>query len=148
MRKENEIYCSNCGTLISLEARFCTTCGFNQVEFPLISNTTEKLINEEPNLNILDTVLENKIESENNKVVVEDKSTKVIGFLFFFILAVAIWYLMSTISPSSTNNSKTTEPSSYRPSPSIKCPNCGSTSFHYHETVRDLKVCNSCRMGF
>jgi len=141
MRKENEIYCSNCGTLISLDARFCTTCGFNQVEFPIVSNKNDKLNIEEP-------FPDYKKESENNKVVVEDKSTKVIGFLFIFILAIAIWYLMSTSSPSSANDSKTSEPSSYRPSPTIKCPNCGSTSFHYHETVRDLKVCNSCRMGF
>lgn len=30
----------------------------------------------------------------------------------------------------------------------IKCPNCGSTSYHYHETITDMKVCDNCKIGY
>jgi hypothetical protein len=30
----------------------------------------------------------------------------------------------------------------------VKCPNCGSTRYHNHETVPDMKVCDNCKMGF
>jgi hypothetical protein len=105
MRKENEIYCSNCGTLINLEARFCTTCGFNQVEFPILSKINDKLNKEESILNIEEPVLDYKIESEKNKVIADVKKNKVIGYIFFFILVYAIWYFTSTTSTSSANSS-------------------------------------------
>jgi ribosomal protein L37E len=31
--------------------------------------------------------------------------------------------------------------------PSFTCKNCGNNKFHYHETVTDMKVCNSCGFG-
>jgi hypothetical protein len=31
--------------------------------------------------------------------------------------------------------------------PDFTCINCGKHSFHYHETLTDLKVCNSCGAG-
>ena len=124
MRKENEIYCSNCGTLISLEARYCTTCGFSQVEFPIVSNTNDKLNNEEPNLNILEPVLDHKIESENIKVVADVKRIKVIGYIFFFILVYAIWYFTSTTSTSSANSSNVSSSNSV----ANECTGVGSQS--------------------
>ncbi len=33
MRKENEIYCSNCGVLINKDSRFCPSCGLEQLDF-------------------------------------------------------------------------------------------------------------------
>ncbi len=33
MRKENEIYCSNCGVLINIDSRFCPSCGMEQLNF-------------------------------------------------------------------------------------------------------------------
>jgi hypothetical protein len=31
----------------------------------------------------------------------------------------------------------------------MKCPNCGSTSgSHPHETLPDLKICNTCGVGY
>lgn len=30
----------------------------------------------------------------------------------------------------------------------VKCPNCGSTSYHNHESVPGMKVCNNCKFGF
>lgn len=31
--------------------------------------------------------------------------------------------------------------------PSFTCKNCGNNKFHYHETLTDMKVCNSCGVG-
>ena len=106
MRKENEIYCSNCGTLISLEARFCSKCGFYQVEFPIVSNTDDKLNNEESNSKIVSSIDDNKVELENNKEVIKDNSTKVVGvLLFFFVLGVFYFILPSPTDTSKSSNS-------------------------------------------
>ena len=46
----------------------------------------------------------------------------------------------------SRNESRTN--SSYQSTtPSFTCKNCGNHSFHYHETIKDMKVCNSCKIG-
>jgi ribosomal protein L37E len=38
--------------------------------------------------------------------------------------------------------------SSYKSTtPDFVCKNCGGNSFRYHETVTDMKVCNSCGVG-
>ena len=53
LRKENQIYCSNCCTIVSLDTRVCTSCGFSQVEFPLNSNNlsnSKKKISSENNI--------------------------------------------------------------------------------------------------
>lgn len=113
MRKENEIYCSNCASLITLEARFCPSCGFNQVNFPFTSNTTLKSTNEGSILNKVEPVPENNIDLKNNIVVVEDMSTKLSKSLLFIISGFAVWYIMSTISRSTSNTSKMTDTSNY-----------------------------------
>jgi hypothetical protein len=82
---------------------------------------------------------------------------KVINLLFpfflfssFLILAIGSGSSSSneknksnSTSSSSTKKSDSNEPTT----PSYTCKNCGGHSFHYHETVTDLKVCNSCGVG-
>ena len=70
----------------------------------------------------------------------------------FFIIAIVV--LLGVINKSNNNNSSSSDysapsNSSSSPSttPSFTCKNCGRHSFHYHETVTDMKVCNSCGAG-
>ncbi len=54
MRNENQIYCSNCGTLIGIDDPSCVQCGYAQVDFsganPLSSNlsVSEPTVEKEP----------------------------------------------------------------------------------------------------
>jgi ribosomal protein L37E len=51
-------------------------------------------------------------------------------------------------SSSYSGSSSNKKSDSYEPTaPSFTCKNCGGHSFHYHETVTDMKVCNSCGFG-
>jgi hypothetical protein len=63
MRNENEIYCSNCGTLILSSAKFCTSCGLEQIEIegnhiPYIESTSD--IYGDPIENFKSKIQENK----------------------------------------------------------------------------------------
>jgi hypothetical protein len=63
MRNENEIYCSNCGTLIPSSAKFCTSCGLEQIEIegnhiPYIESNSD--IYSDPIENFKSKIQENK----------------------------------------------------------------------------------------
>jgi hypothetical protein len=122
MRKENEIYCSNCGTLINLQAKFCIKCGFNQVEFPIASNNEDKLNNEVNNLKNEFSADDTKIELKNSKKEIQDNSTKIIGVLLFF-LVLGVLYL---ILPTHSNTLKTTEKSIIGNEKSAECTGPGN----------------------
>lgn len=47
----------------------------------------------------------------------------------------------------SDNHQSRTNSNSESTTPSFTCKNCGGHSFHNHETVTDMKVCNSCGIG-
>lgn len=61
MRKENEIYCSNCGVLINIESRFCSGCGSEQLEFVKKENLKKLELEEKQNISPnIETVLVEK----------------------------------------------------------------------------------------
>jgi ribosomal protein L37E len=82
---------------------------------------------------------------------------KVINLLFPFLLSLT-FLILAIGSGSSSSNKKSKSNSSSSPStkksdsyksttPSFTCKNCGGHSFHYHETLTNMEVCNSCGMG-
>ncbi len=81
---------------------------------------------------------------------------KVINFFFPFILSLTFLIIaIGSGSSNEKNKSNSSSSSSTTPSssstesttPSWTCKNCGGHSYHNHETVPDLKVCNSCGVG-
>ncbi len=46
------------------------------------------------------------------------------------------------------NKSSTSTYETSSGSTASKCPNCGSTSYHPHETVPSMKICNTCEIGY
>lgn len=67
-----------------------------------------------------------------------------LGLLFFFTISCGD---KSSNNNQKPNDSQTTNPSTQSTAPSFTCRNCGGHSFHYHETLTDMKVCNSCGIG-
>jgi acetyl-CoA carboxylase beta subunit len=68
---------------------------------------------------------------------------------FFFLLFTGS-IIISCGSSNTKNSVDNPEPqqNSSSQANTIKCPNCGSTSYHYHETVTDMKVCDNCKIGY
>ena len=62
---------------------------------------------------------------------------------FIFIVLVASCSVGCKNKSQETNSSQNTSASS-----GIKCPNCGSDSYHKDETIPSMKICNSCGIGF
>ena len=63
------------------------------------------------------------------------------------IIIVGLIILIGILSQSNDKRSSSSSSSSESTAPSFTCNNCGGHSFHYHETVTDMKVCNSCGVG-
>jgi hypothetical protein len=74
---------------------------------------------------------------------------KVINLLFPFLISLCFLILaIGSGSKNRSSSSSTKKSDSYESTtPDFTCKNCGSHSFHYHETLTDLKVCNSCGVG-
>lgn len=63
-------------------------------------------------------------------------------------IIVILGLLGRTDKNNSSSSSSTQKSDSYESTtPSFTCNNCGGHSFNYHETVTDMKVCNSCGVG-
>ena len=64
------------------------------------------------------------------------------------VIVVIILAILGAIFGDDKKSSYRSNKSSYESTNhSFTCKNCGSHSFHYHETVTDMKVCNSCGVG-
>lgn len=87
-RKENEIYCSNCGVLINIESRYCSGCGFEQLDFDKLSigiNADINISNEQNH-----STLVNKISKQPKSYTVSN----VLIFLFISILVLSIFKMV------------------------------------------------------
>jgi hypothetical protein len=84
MRKENEIYCSNCGVLINIDSRFCPSCGSEQMDLvsPQIHNTiSNQKIEETQNTNY---------RSAEKDVVIEEPENKIYTKWWFWLILILI----------------------------------------------------------
>lgn len=62
---------------------------------------------------------------------------------FICIVSVALFSIGCKNKSHDTNSTQSTNASS-----GIKCPNCGSDSFHNDPTIPSMKICNTCGIGF
>jgi hypothetical protein len=106
MRKENEIYCSNCGVLINIDSRFCPSCGFEQLDFnsSQFHKTNSKQIIEET-LNTFEsrTEKETDIEKSENKIYTKW------WFWLIFIIIIGALYPKKSGSKSNFSTSESTD---------------------------------------
>ncbi len=121
MRKENEIYCSNCGVLFNIDSRFCPSCGFEQLDLNKLSLN-----------NNVDTQISNEQSQSNSKSYVSEQPksytvTNVLVFVFISILVLAIFKMVHE--SNQKNISSTAEKGSYNsPSDINNCVGVGNQS--------------------
>lgn len=84
MKSENEIYCSNCGELISIESKFCSGCGYKQYDLNKLSpgfNSDINISNENNH-----STLENKVSKQTKS----HATSNVLIFLFISVLILSV----------------------------------------------------------
>ncbi len=84
MRKENEIYCSNCGVLINVESRFCSGCGSKQYDFenaPLPVSASNQIDSSRPYFPQV---------NNNQEVIVEKSENKIYTKWWFWLIIIIL----------------------------------------------------------
>lgn len=84
MRKENEIYCSNCGVIINIESLFCSGCGLKQLDF----ESTPSFFDNQS----IQPVTEKSSFEKNviQEVLVEQPENKIYAKWWFWLIAVIV----------------------------------------------------------
>jgi ribosomal protein L37E len=67
--------------------------------------------------------------------------------ILLIVVTLAIFGAMFGDKKSSSSKHSTRSRTNESSTPSFTCKNCGGHSFHYHETVTAMQVCNSCGIG-
>ncbi len=90
MRNENQIHCSNCGTLLAIESQFCASCGYSQVEFPVNLNLNTSYATKSNNDNVnISSEVENPLDEFKNK------SSKGKVYFLVFLSVIAVLFTIS-----------------------------------------------------
>jgi ribosomal protein L37E len=68
---------------------------------------------------------------------------KKVSTIFATFIFLTIFFISCRSKENNSNSSSPTKSTT----PSWTCKNCGAHSYHNHETVSNMKVCNSCGVG-
>ena len=85
MRKENEIYCSNCGVIIKIDSRFCSGCGFEQLDYKGSPSSFSDIHSIKKNKE--NSSFEKNVSQE---VLVEKSENKIYTKWWFWLIAVIL----------------------------------------------------------